>query len=251
MSDAFVGACLTCMLQQLVLADTWLHSSRIRRTAGVCILGVESRPLGFVGVLTSPTSAARNRNLDVLQGMRFSWGAIVFLGGTKDQSDFLGYKMFFGTQKKVLDIFEKRQGWGSTVGDPKSSRKSSREQQHTKQEKQHKEAEAATSTEKAKIQQHKQTEQQKQQKAQTTESTNNRKIITNNRNRTSRSKLHKQQHKQQHEKSTKRISKSSKKSSKSCTNSTNSNENSKRSNRDTRAQKAGPKRSLCVLTVVC
>ena len=73
-----------------------------------------------------------------------------------------GHKMLlFGTQKMlltlsevkgvstycliVLDILEgpKRQGWSSTVGDPKSSRKSSRKERHTKQEKQHKEAEAA------------------------------------------------------------------------------------------------------------
>ena len=90
-----------------------------------------------------------------------------FWGDTKDQSDFFrhrslfwGYKMlFFGIQKMILtfsevkwgltncfivpDILEgqKRQGWVfSTVGDPKSSSKSSRKQQHTKQEKQHKEA---------------------------------------------------------------------------------------------------------------
>ena len=46
----------------------------------------------------------------------------------------------------VLDILEskKRQGWGSTVGDPKSSRKNSRKQQHTKQEKQQKQQKAQT-----------------------------------------------------------------------------------------------------------
>ena len=110
---------------------------------------------------------------------------------------FLGYKMFFGDtkcffgiQKIILDIVDgqKRQGWGSTVGDPKSSRKS-RKQQHTKQEKQHEEAEAAK----------------------TTESTNNRNISTNNRSRTSRSKLHKQQraNSTNTRKSTKSISKTS------------------------------------------
>ena len=102
----------------------------------------------------------------------------------------------------VLDILEgqKRQGWGSTVGDPKSSRKSSRKQQHTKQEKQHKEAEAAQTTE-----------------AQRTGAAQAEASCTNNKEHQSAATQ---------EKSTKRISKSSKRSSKS-------------SNRDTRAQKAG------------
>ena len=105
---------------------------------------------------------------------------ILFFWDTKDQSDFFGHKKSFSGYKKiVLDIFrgqrglinckivldilegQKRQGWGSTVGDPKSSRKSSRKQQHKQQKKQHKESEAAHKTEK------KQKEQQKQQKAQT------------------------------------------------------------------------------------
>ena len=103
------------------------------------------------------------------------------------QKSFWGSKMLLsGHQKIVLDIFASQRGLincfividilegqkrGSTVGDPKSSSKSSREQQHTKQEKQHKQTE--------------------QQKAQTT-------------GKPARSKLHKQQ------RISKRISNSSK-----------------------------------------
>ena len=189
------------------------------------------------------------------RGCAFFWCTKVFFGIQKSS---LGYKMFFSEYKKivlltfsevkgshqylvVLDNLEgqKQQGWGSTVGDPKSSHKSSRKQQH-------KEA------------------------AKTTESTNNRNIST-----TTKSTKQKQ-HSKRSSKSSKRSSNSSKRSSKSskrsskgstnssktaqttakaakrntfcksstsnskrCTNSTNSNDDSKRSKRDTRAQKAG------------
>ena len=106
--------------------------------------------------------------------MCVSWGMCFW--DTKGQSDLLGtpkslfgiQNAFFGIQKVFLTFSQVKgvswivkllltfwkvksvKGVGSTVGDPKSSRKSTRNQQHTKQEKQHKETEAATSTEKAK-----------------------------------------------------------------------------------------------------
>ena len=87
---------------------------------------------------------SRKRMSAGINGMRFFWVV---------QKSFFGIQnAFFLETKNVLDILEgqKRQGWSSTVDDPKSSRKSSKKQQHTKQEKQHKEAEPATSTEKSK-----------------------------------------------------------------------------------------------------
>ena len=110
-----------------------------------------------------------------------------FFGGLADQSPPLtltgdvifldtkvllwGYKLLLWDTKNVLDIFggqgaspivqlfltfwkvKSGKGWGSTVGDPKSSRKSSRKQQHKQQKEQHKQQEKiSTNNRRAKAQ---------------------------------------------------------------------------------------------------
>ena len=169
-------------------------------TAGASTFASGS-PLSLVSIGVGCVQQGQS-GCDFLGGTKvFFWDTKCFFRETKIVVDILGGQRGPINCLIVLEILEgqKRQGWGSTVGDPKSSRKSSRKQQHAKQEKQHKEAETATSTEKASNNNRKHKQQEPHKQKQVAKEGSNTGKNSERKKQHKQQKLHKQykQHKQQ------------------------------------------------------